>query len=189
MRRMKWAAMLVMSDERQTVILNQALAPANGNPGAKRSLAEAILDSLTANIALVDSTGVIIAANAAWRRFANENRCSDRACYIGANYLTICEGAVRRDGDATAAAALNGIRGVLRREQDSFTLEYPCHSPAEKRWFRLRATPLSQDGPAACVVAHEDVTAAKISQEALHERSGSFERRSNASRCSLAPMG
>jgi diguanylate cyclase (GGDEF)-like protein len=161
--------MAPMSDELQTVTSNPALAQASENACASDSLAAAILDSLTANVALVESTGVIITANAAWKRFAIDNRCSDRAYYIGANYFAICEDAVRRDGDLTAAAALNGIRGVLRHEQDSFTLEYPCHSPGEKRWFRLRATRLSLDRPTACVVSHEDITTEKIAEEALRE--------------------
>ncbi len=147
----------------------QNLAQASEKVCACGSLAGAILDSLSANVALVDSTGVIIAANAAWKRFANDNRCGNHAYYIGTNYLAICEDAVRRDGDSTAAAALNGIRSVLRREQDSFTLEYPCHSHAEKRWFRLRATRLSMDGLTACVVAHENITTEKIAEEALRE--------------------
>ena len=162
-------AMLIMVNKRQTVATGQTLGHTNENVCASSSLADAILDSLTANVALVDSTGVIITANAAWKRFANDNRCSDRACYICANYLSICEEAVRRDGDLTAAAALNGIRGVLRHEQDSFTLEYPCHAPDKKRWFRLRATRLSLDRLTACVVAHEEITTEKIAEEALRE--------------------
>ncbi len=156
-----------MTEEQQTWWPVQTAA--NGRDSTGASLAAAILDSLTAHIALVDSTGRIIAANAAWRRFANANQCSDRACYVGANYLAICEEAVRRDGDVTAAAALNGVRAVLQHERDSFTLEYPCHSPTEKRWFRLRATRLSLDRLAACVVAHENVTTEKLAEEALRQ--------------------
>jgi len=161
--------MAPMGLEQQAASSDQIVAQANEKVCASGSLAEAILDSLTANVALMDSTGVIITANAAWKRFADANQCADRAYYIGANYLAICEVAVRRDGDLTAAAALNGIRGVLRREQDSFTLEYPCHSPAEKRWFRLRATRLSLDTVTACVVSHENITAEKIAEESLRE--------------------
>lgn len=157
-----------MSNE-QAVSSIQTPGRADGNGCASGSLANAILDSLTANVALVDSTGIIITANAAWKRFAHDNRCSDRSCYVGANYFAVCEDAVRRNGDPTAAAALNGIRGVLRGERDSMTLEYPCHSPAKKRWFRLRATRLSLDTLTACVVAHEDITTEKIAEEALRE--------------------
>jgi diguanylate cyclase (GGDEF)-like protein len=169
MRRLESGSNAPMSSERQGISLDQMMAKANDNVCADSSLAEAILDSLTANVALVDSTGVIKTANAAWRRFANDNRCIGRGHYIGANYLAICEDAVRRDGDPTAAAALTGIRAVLRHEQDSYTLEYPCHSPSEKRWFRLRATRLLLEGLTACVVAHENITTEKLAEEALRD--------------------
>jgi diguanylate cyclase (GGDEF)-like protein len=133
------------------------------------SLAAAILDSLTSNVALVDSAGIILAANAAWKRFASDNRCEDPAHCLGANYFGICEDAIRRDGDLTAAAALQGIRAVLGRERDSFTLEYPCHSPSEQRWFRLRATRLSVEGLTGCVIAHEDITPEKMAEEELRQ--------------------
>lgn len=158
-----------MSHQQQAALSVQPLAQLNGIRCANGALAIAILDSLTANVALLDSAGIIIMANAAWERFANDNGCDDAARYIGANYLAAAEDAVRRDGDSTAAAALNGIRGVLRREQDAFTLEYPCHSPSEKRWFRLHATRLSLDGVVACVVAHENITTEKIAEEALRQ--------------------
>ncbi len=161
--------MAPMSEEQQAAPSGRILPQANGNGLAGDSLAAAILDSLTANVALVDSTGTVMAANAAWRRFATENRCNDHAQCLGANYFDVCEAAIRRDGDVTAAAALNGIRAVLRHERDSFTLEYPCHSPAEKRWFRLRATRLSVAGLPACVVAHENITPEKIAEEELRE--------------------
>lgn len=158
-----------MSNERQAVPSVQTFAHATGEDWASGSVADATLDSLTANVALVDSSGVIVTANAAWKRFAKANRCVDNACGIGANYLTICEEAVRRDSDPTAAAALNGIRAVLRQEQDTFALAYPCHSPTERRWFRLRATRLSLDKPTGCVIAHEDITTEKIAEEAVRE--------------------
>lgn len=187
-----------MSHEQQDPPSAQTLSRAAEKARAGGSLADAIIDSLTANVALLDSSGTIIRTNAAWRRFADANRCNDRSCHIGANYLTICEEAVRRDSDPTAAAALNGIRAVLRNEQDTFTLAYPCHSPSQKRWFRLRASrlsldaptrtlaypgdspgqqrwfrlrarQLSRDEPTGCVIAHEDITAEKIAEEAVRE--------------------
>jgi diguanylate cyclase (GGDEF)-like protein/PAS domain S-box-containing protein len=158
-----------MNHEQQQPTSAQTFAYVAEEPRTGASFADAILDSLTANVALLDSSGIIIRTNAAWRRFADSNGCADRACCIGANYLVICEEAVRRDSDPTAAAALNGIRAVLRHEQDTFTLAYPCHSPSAKRWFRLRATRLSLEEPTGCVIAHEDITAEKIGEEAVRE--------------------
>ena len=46
-----------------------------------------------------------------------------------------------------AAAIAAGIRAVMRDQQPSFALEYPCHSPQEKRWFIARVTRFHERRP------------------------------------------
>ncbi len=130
------------------------------------SFANDVLNSLTASIAVLDARGAIIAVNEAWRRFARENDGDGETFYVGANYLTICEDAVRRGGEETAVAALRGIQEVMRGERVDFTLEYPCHSPTEERWFLLRVTRFLC-ATASFVVAHENITARKRVEEEL----------------------
>lgn len=160
--------MASMVNEQQTAF-GRISVQVVGSGGAADSVPEAILDSLTTHVALVDSSGTILLANAAWKRFAYDNQAPDSACYLGANYLAVCEEAVRRDGDQAAAAALSGIRAVLDRRLQSFTMDYPCHSPARKRWFRLRATRLAVEGLTACVVAHEDITPERTAEDELRD--------------------
>ena len=126
-----------------------------------------ILDSLTAHIAVVDAQGAIILVNAAWRRFAEQNG-GDAACRIGANYLDVCRNALAGDHSGEAQAALHGIRAVISGAQISFSLEYPCNSPTEQRWFVMRVFPVS-GGRQGAVIAHEDITARKQAEEKLRE--------------------
>jgi len=62
-------------------------------------ISQAILDSVSAHIAVLDSDGVITAVNDSWRRFAIEN--GTRAGVpspntdIGCNYLSVCQLAIR----------------------------------------------------------------------------------------------
>ena len=51
----------------------------------------AILDALPAHIALIDRDGVILAVNAAWRRFAASNGMLDASFGLGQNYLEVCK--------------------------------------------------------------------------------------------------
>jgi len=51
-----------------------------------------------------------------------------------------------------------------------FSLEYPCHSPTQKRWFTLRGTRFPGAGPPRVIVAHEDITARREAEEALRVR-------------------
>ncbi|WP_052002656.1 PAS domain S-box protein [Microvirga sp. BSC39] len=117
--------------------------------------AEHVLDALAGPIAVLDQSGTIIAVNQAWRDFGIANSGKD-VRHVGTNYLDICDRTVGVEA-ACAKAAAAGIRSVLAG-QPAFSLEYPCHSPTEKRWFHLRASHLDHDGHAYAVVAHNDIT-------------------------------
>jgi len=126
----------------------------------------AILDALPAHIALLDSQGEILAVNQAWQRFANANVLQADDFGMGQNYLEICDRA-RGDCSEEAAEVAAGIRAVLRGESPEFTLEYPCHSPAEQRWFRLMVTPLYEDRSDGAVVMHINITTRKLAEEQI----------------------
>lgn len=124
----------------------------------KTALTDDILDSLTASVAVLDAEGTIIRVNDAWQRFAQSNTApAKRIEFVGMNYLTACEGGPHSKDADFAARARKGIRAVLAGAVSSFTLEYPCHSPTEQRWFTLRVTKLS-GAHSGAVVAHEDIT-------------------------------
>jgi len=134
---------------------------------------KSILDALPAQIALLDSQGVIVSVNAAWQQFATANVLQGSAFGVGQSYLEICDG-VRGDGAGDAHAAAEGIRQVLRGEAKVFALEYPCHSPAEKRWFRLEVNPVRESGLAGAVLMHIDITARKLTEASLRESEERF---------------
>ena len=123
--------------------------------------ASSIVDPLSAHVAILDETGTIMAVNRAWREFAEANPSMATNAFEGANYLRVCDTA---DGPCSEEAALlaDGIRTVMRGQQPSFSLEYPCHSPQEKRWFIARVTCFPGDGSIRIVVAHENVNARKL---------------------------
>ncbi|MBV5298214.1 MAG: diguanylate cyclase [Rhodoferax sp.] len=117
-----------------------------------------VLDSLTEHVAVLDADGVITAVNAAWQKFAADNGATDTAkVSVGANYLEICANAASAPNGEEAAQALAGIRSVLDGSLPDFTLEYPCHSPAEQCWFVLHGLPLRGANPGA-VLIHQNVT-------------------------------
>ena len=132
------------------------------------TLARDVLNALTSHIAVLDRNGVIVAVNEAWRRFAAENGAPDPACYIGADYLAVCERSAATDPDGTAKSALHALRAVMHGETESCSMEYPCLSPHEERWFCLRATRSSGVEP-ALIVSHEDITLRRQSENAVRE--------------------
>lgn len=127
-------------------------------------LARSVLDSVGFPMALVDHGGEILDVNDAWVRFALENHADLATSGVGANYLEVCRRAARVDPDVADVAT--GIEEVLAGRADSFSTEYPCHSPTERRWFRMETTPVPGVG---AVVAHYDTTGNHLAREALEE--------------------
>lgn len=115
----------------------------------------AILDALPSHIALIDEQGDIIAVNEAWRRFGRDNDNPDPEHGVGSNYLEVCQRAV--DVEPSAAVA-DGIRDVLRGVQSEFSLDYPCDSPTEARWFRLQVVPVALGAKRGAAVIHINVS-------------------------------
>src|SRR6266545_6058166 len=132
-----------------------------------QALNQAVLDSLAANIAVLDRDGNIIAVNEDWRRFARENDGAAIADSVGINYLDVCRRA-QEQSDGQIEATLAGIQAVLDGVRSNFTVEYPCHSPSEKRWFLMSVTPLGGERGGA-VVTHNDITARKYAEEEIIE--------------------
>jgi diguanylate cyclase (GGDEF)-like protein/PAS domain S-box-containing protein len=126
-----------------------------------------IFDSLSEHIAVLDLDGHIVDANASWRRFVAQNS-GGKSCRIeGENYIGVCENS-RGAFSEEARAAAAGIRAVLAGQIPFFRLEYPCHSPGEKRWFLMTATPLVSHGVIdGTVVAHIQITSRKLAEAAL----------------------
>ncbi len=129
-------------------------------------LASAVLNSLSAHIAILDADGVILETNEAWRRFANANNPGERIDAVGSNYLGICDHADGDDADDAIQVAA-GIRRVIAGRVREFVYDYPCHAPDGKHWYYMRAIRMIGDDPIRVVVSHEDITALKLTEEAL----------------------
>lgn len=114
---------------------------------------QAILDALPEHVAVLDPAGNIVMVNAAWRRFAQANGDADLSgSGPGINYLEKC-----RSEEPTAIAAFKGVRGVLEGTLPIFSMDYPCHSPTEQRWFVMNVAPVAGHNFGA-VVSHVNVS-------------------------------
>ncbi len=130
----------------------------------------AVLDSIDAQIAVLDAQGVIVAVNEAWRAQAPETGGAHDAALsgVGANYLAVCQAAAAGEPTGDAERAYHGILAVLERRLPRFSMEYPC-TPRQPQWYLMTVTPLGAPGQGA-VVAHSDVTARKIAEITLRRK-------------------
>lgn len=126
----------------------------------------AVLDSLPAEIAVLDCAGRIIAINKPWLQFSQETGESrvDRVG-VGVDYLAVCRKAAA-EGDEVAVQTLEGIQSVLEGRAKEFKMEYPCHAPDRERWFAMHALHAPPEVGGA-IIAHTDITERRALETAL----------------------
>jgi diguanylate cyclase (GGDEF)-like protein/hemerythrin-like metal-binding protein len=123
---------------------------------------QAVLNSVAAEIAVLDQDGVILEINQAWRHDESNalpNSAPNRlAMKVGANFLAACDGLVDDNSPGDAATAKVGIRAVLDGQIPRFYLEYAGNSPLRQRWFSMSVTPLDGESRQGAVVSLEDIS-------------------------------
>jgi PAS domain S-box-containing protein len=138
----------------------------------------AVLNSLAASVAVLDRQGVILAVNASWRNFALENGVepgkSAPNTGVGSNYFSAC-GADSESGTHDGLATRSGIQAVLDGSRPAYSLEYPCHSPTQQRWFMMNVLPFGANAQFGVSIVHTDITVVKQSTERLRIAAAAFE--------------
>ena len=133
------------------------------------NLYQAIIDSMSAHVAILNEYGVIIETNRSWQDFARENGMTEPYDSLGINYLRICEDPTGYNGEEGGTVA-EGIRKVLGGDLPEFLTHYPCHSPERKRWFAVRVVPFRDRQNSHVIVTHENITPIIEIQKALEEK-------------------
>jgi len=122
--------------------------------------AQLLLDALQSHMAVVDHAGTILSVNRAWENFSVMNGGDPSLMGVGLNYL---------EASADNPTVQAGLRQVLAGERGEFELTYPCHAPHERRWFRIRITPLHGAGAVTyALIEHHNVSREARGQEELH---------------------
>ncbi|MFH1217244.1 MAG: LuxR C-terminal-related transcriptional regulator [Pseudomonadota bacterium] len=130
---------------------------------------QVIVNSLSAQVAVLDDKGFIIETNRAWQKFATENGMEGIPDSIGVNYFAICE-AAKEDGEEEGELVLIGIEKVLKGDFLEYVIQYPCHSPTKRRWFNLRVLPYLSETEHRIIIVHEDITPIILAQEGLRQK-------------------
>lgn len=123
-----------------------------------------ILDSITDHIVVINDTGEIQYVNKSWSRFANNNACIIGNDWSGVNYIEECDKGSEM-GDEFSNKAGAGIRSVIENRETTFNIEYPCHSPDEKRWFMMSVTHFHISERRFFVISHKNITERKLAEE------------------------
>lgn len=138
------------------------------------SRSRALLDTLAAQIVVVETDGTVSATNRAWREFAERDVASWTRVSEGENFLDRCDSAAATGCDEAAVVA-SGIRSVLGGSVPRFETEIPRSSVENPGWFRCSAMRFQGSGPARVVIAHEDITSGKLALLESERRRDLFE--------------
>jgi diguanylate cyclase (GGDEF)-like protein len=131
-------------------------------------LLRSIINSVSEHIVTIDHEGIIQFVNWAWVAFGQNNDClvKNEHEWYGVNYLTVCDKSAIR-GDELGAKVAEGIRKVIKKELASFSIEYPCHSPDQKRWFVMKVTSLQLTCEPHYVISHQNISARKLAEDVV----------------------
>ena len=129
-------------------------------------LKASILESLSNDVVVVDSTGIVVAVNEPRFDFAAGN--GFLGFNVGMNYFETCRTRMA-ERKLEATATLDGIQAVFDGKRDYFESEYALDS-TEQTWLSMSVTPLQ--GHHGIVISHQDMTERKRHEKAIHELSG-----------------
>lgn len=126
---------------------------------------ELLLAAAQGNSVVLDRDGTILRANENWRDFARAHDVEEESEVAeGKNYLDVCTLPPDDPNHDFGRRAREGIQAVLRGEEMTFDMVYPCHAPDWDRWYHMQV--LALDHPQACaLVSHVNITDLK-----QHER-------------------
>ena len=143
---------------------------------------QAVLNSVTTEMAVLDQDGVILTVNEAWQRNSIESTLKHRtegardrpheavqgagpSLGVGTNYLAACRDIVAGPEAREDLSAVNGMRAVLRGDLPHFFMEFPVRHG----WLSMSVTPMMAAGQRGAVVSIEDISQRVKSQKQMHE--------------------
>ena len=142
------ASSTLPTGDRLVTITRGDTLPAPALTDAHDRILSQLLDAIPGHTVLLDERGRIERCNTRWTRFTLDNGGDVARTGPGTDYLAASAG-----NHAVAC----GVREVLEGTRPRYECTYPCHSPAEERWYYLRAERCFTD-PVRVLVVHDDIT-------------------------------
>lgn len=112
------------------------------------------LDALPGEVCVVDSNGIVVMANKAWRVAGSAHERAGLDVRAGENFYSACRD-VPESERAYAADMTEGLRQVLTRMRQSLTCRYVCQASRARRVCTFNIAAIAGDGPANAVVTRE----------------------------------
>ena len=112
------------------------------------------LDALPGEVCVLDTMGVVVMTNKAWRVSGAAHARAGLDVRAGENFFDACLDAPAGER-AHANAVAVGLRKILTGMQQSFRFRYACPSPRGRSLFTLTMAATSAQGPANALLTRE----------------------------------
>jgi DNA-binding CsgD family transcriptional regulator len=119
------------------------------------TIGKAFFQAFPGLIALLDEKGTIIQVNRAWIDKGLKSGLFFRPDTIGYNYLELCERA-KDEGDETARKVLEGLKEVLDKRSEVFSMQYSLNIEGILQPYLLTIFPLPTK-PRLIAVVHQEM--------------------------------
>ncbi|MEE9336085.1 MAG: ATP-binding protein [Granulosicoccaceae bacterium] len=134
--------------------------------GSEKMLRET-LNAIPANIAMIDSEGLIAAANTPWKHVVQATGSLQKNGGIGKQFGSVYHSLV--DPTVPGASRLfDSIESVQSGNTKLLSEEFMLDDPNGRRWVEISAIPFDNNGERHTVLVHENVTDRKQLEE--HDR-------------------
>lgn len=130
----------------------------------RRATERAVLDALPEYLVVLDCEGRLLAANATWRRLAEEFGVSGGDSVAGRPYLGTCARVLHGEKPGSNEPDV-AVASMLSSPVPRVVIEYSCAYDTSVRWFQLLATRSQNQDNCRIVLLYLDVTERKRAEE------------------------
>jgi PAS domain S-box-containing protein len=157
---------------------------------------QSVLNSIPAEMAILNKDGVIIACNEAWLRFGiNKPKLPGfpvLGAPVGTHYIQICKEAdsgFMMDVQDKEFRQDCGICGVLEGKLIRFNKEYKRDDDGVISWYKIEATPIGDNKDNGVILMHSDISRRKQNEEDLRLSNSMKRAVLKSSPCAIMSVG
>lgn len=135
------------------------------SPDTTQQALAGLLASFRSFVAIVDTNGILLTVNPAWRDFRDENPFI-QGLGPGSDYTALSARLLAGSDSRLSTVAL-GIQSALNGKMPLLKLDYQLGSPDALRWYGLQVTAPHPDRGTPGVIIHADITEKMLLQRSL----------------------
>lgn len=123
-----------------------------------------ILNAMPDIMALSDADGRIVSVNAAWGRFARDNRSREEFQHGKDTDYFEALVEIGLGNEKLIQELRPAFKAIIDGARDSFEMEYPCHTPGDQRWYQVRVSVVPGESSRFALATHVDITRRKLAE-------------------------